>query len=264
MTVAKSGTDEDPHFAFAFSGLKGERGEQGIQGIQGIQGEKGERGEQGVQGERGEQGIQGERGATGATGAVGATGATPVIRLTATVDNTVGTPAVTVTKTGDELEPVFALAFSGLKGAPGAGGTGGGQYYIQEQREIGMWLSDRKLYQKTIIIQNPTFSAGRIIEYQLPELASHNLGSGTDFGWVEMCLFRNTNPVLMTEGAIVNAMGVTGRTIGEQASNLSGYAAYCGFLPSNGTFYLFLGGNITTDYVVAVVNYVRTLNSVPF
>lgn len=126
VTVTKSGTDEDPHFAFAFSGLKGERGEQGIQGIQGIQGEKGERGERGIQGERGEQGIQGERGATGATGAVGATGATPVIRFTATVDNTVGTPAVTVTKTGDELEPVFALAFSGLKGAPGADGTGGG------------------------------------------------------------------------------------------------------------------------------------------
>lgn len=126
VTVTKSGTDEDPHFAFAFSGLKGERGEQGIQGIQGIQGERGERGLQGERGERGEQGIQGERGATGATGAVGATGATPIIRITATVDNTVGTPAVTVTKTGDELEPTFALAFSGLKGAPGADGTGGG------------------------------------------------------------------------------------------------------------------------------------------
>ena len=142
--------------------------------------------------------------------------------------------------------------------------SSGGQYYVQEQHEIGMWLSDRKLYQKTIVIPNPTFSNNKTIEYQLPELASHKLGSGTDFGWVELCLFRNTNPVLMAEGTIVNAMGVVGRTIQNNASTLSGYAAYCGFLPSSGTFYLFLGGNITTNYVVAVVNYVRTLNSIPF
>lgn len=126
VTVTKSGTDEDPHFAFAFTGLRGERGEQGIQGIQGIQGERGERGLQGERGERGEQGIQGIQGATGATGATGQPGATPIIRITATVDNTVGTPAVTVTRSGDELEPVFALAFSGLRGADGADGTGGG------------------------------------------------------------------------------------------------------------------------------------------
>ena len=123
VTVTKSGTDEDPHFSFAFSGLKGERGERGLQGEQGIQGERGIPGERGAQGERG---IQGERGETGATGATGATGSTPIIKITATVDNTSGTPAVTVTKTGDELEPVFALAFSGLKGADGADGTGGG------------------------------------------------------------------------------------------------------------------------------------------
>ena len=89
VTVTKTGTDEDPRFTFAFTGLRGERG---------------------------------ERGETGATGATGATGSTPIIKITATVDDTSGTPAVTVTKTGDELNPAFALAFSGLRGADGTGG----------------------------------------------------------------------------------------------------------------------------------------------
>ena len=145
-----------------------------------------------------------------------------------------------------------------------SGGGSGGQYYSSEQREIGMWLGDRKLYQKTLLITNPTIPTNRIISYQLPELASHTLGSGTDFGWVDMCVFRNTNTSLMTEGTMINAMGVTGRTTQESASTLTSYAAYCGFLPSNGTFYLLLGGNIKTNQVIAVVNYVRTLNLVPF
>ena len=173
-------------------------------------------------------------------------------------------PKASVTELGGvKVGSGLAISDEGVLSATGGGGSGG-RYYSQSQREIGMWLDDRKLYQKTIIIPNPTIPANKIISYQLPELTGHALGVGTDFGWVESCVFRNTNTTLMTEGTIINAMGVTGRTTTANASTLTSYAAYCGFLPSNGTFYLLLGGNITTDYVVAVVNYVRTLNSIPF
>ena len=51
-----------------------------------------------------------------------ATGATPDITINATVDETTGTPAVDVTKSGTAENPVFDLAFSGLKGEGGSGG----------------------------------------------------------------------------------------------------------------------------------------------
>lgn len=129
VTVTKSGTDEDPRFAFAFTGLKGE------QGIRGIQGERGE---------------QGERGATGATGA------TPTIRLTATVDNTSGTPAVTVTKAGNELEPVFALAFTGLKGADGTGGGTTPSYVLPAASAVT--LGGVKVGQGLVVADDGTLS----------------------------------------------------------------------------------------------------------
>ena len=99
VTVTRSGTDENPHFTFAFTNLKGATGAQGPQGEQGLQGPQGttgpqgptgatgatgpqgpqgpqgEQGPRGLQGERGPQGEQGERGPQGATGATGATGA---------------------------------------------------------------------------------------------------------------------------------------------------------------------------------------------
>lgn len=102
VNVTKTGTDTNPAFNFAFTGLKGERGEQG---------------------QAGAKGEKGDTGATGATGAAGAAGATPDITINATVDGTTGTPAVDVTKSGTAENPVFGLAFSGLKGGGGSGGT---------------------------------------------------------------------------------------------------------------------------------------------
>lgn len=95
VNVTKTGTDTNPAFNFAFTGLKGERGERG---------------------------EQGQAGANGNDGATGATGATPDITVNATVDETTGTPAVDVTKSGTPENPVFDLAFSGLKGEGGGGG----------------------------------------------------------------------------------------------------------------------------------------------
>ena len=98
VEVTRSGTDENPHFTFSFSNLKGATGAQGPQGEQGLQGPQGTtgpqgptgatgatgatgpqgpqgiQGERGLQGERGPQGPQGERGPQGQTGATGATG----------------------------------------------------------------------------------------------------------------------------------------------------------------------------------------------
>lgn len=58
----------------------------------------------------------------GAPGTDGTDGVTPDITMTATVDDTTGTPAVQVTKGGTTEEPTFNLAFSGLKGESAAGG----------------------------------------------------------------------------------------------------------------------------------------------
>ena len=76
----------------------------GAQGVQGPKGDKGDKGDQGIQ---------------------GPVGATPKITATATVDDTVGTPHVTVTKGGTDAAPTFAFDFSSMKGVQGATGPQG-------------------------------------------------------------------------------------------------------------------------------------------
>lgn len=67
------------------------------------------------QGEKGDKGDKGDAGIT------------PNITSSATVDNTVGTPTVTVTKGGTAANPVFTFAFSGIKGNQGVQGDTGSQ-----------------------------------------------------------------------------------------------------------------------------------------
>ena len=113
VAVTKSGTAAAPAFKFAFTGLKGAKGD------------KGDAGPTGATGPRGETGPAGAKGATGTAGKDGAAGT--ITAVTASVAQTTGTAKVNVTLGGTANARTIDLAFSGLKGEPGATGPVGPQ-----------------------------------------------------------------------------------------------------------------------------------------
>lgn len=77
-------------------------------------------------GEKGEQGIQGEPGADGAPGKDGKDGTSAGFgTITATVDETTGTPTVDIETSGTNEAKNITFAFSGLKGEEGQQGLPG-------------------------------------------------------------------------------------------------------------------------------------------
>lgn len=95
-------------------GQKGDTGDQGPPGIQGPQGDIGPQGETGPKGDTGPQGPQGDTGAAAGFGTI-----------SATVDNTTGTPNVQVSSDGPNTAKNIAFAFTGMKGETGAQGPQG-------------------------------------------------------------------------------------------------------------------------------------------
>lgn len=84
-------------------------------------GDTGDRRPQGTTGDQGPRGERGEQGPTGPTGPAAGFGAP-----TASVDDTTGTPSVTVTASGPDTAKVFSFAFHNLKGERGEPGADGG------------------------------------------------------------------------------------------------------------------------------------------
>ena len=109
-------------------GAPGPQGPQGPQGPAGPQGPKGDTGDVGPQGPKGDQGLKGDTGDKGDTGPQGAPGkdgtSATIIGATASIDETSGTPSVTVTNGGTESARSFDFAFTGLKGEKGDPGAG--------------------------------------------------------------------------------------------------------------------------------------------
>lgn len=100
-------------------GIQGPQGENGAPGATGPQGERGPIGPQGPKGDKGDPGND------GAQGAQGPAGVTPEISASANVNGTVGTPSVTVTKSGTDEAPTFTFNFENLKGEKGEQGLPG-------------------------------------------------------------------------------------------------------------------------------------------
>lgn len=129
-----------------------------------------------LQGAKGDAGVDGKDGADGANATI--TGAT------ATVDNVVGTPSVTVTMGGTERERTFAFSFSGLKGEKGDSGEDGADAVIDINNEKPTYSEASSL---TRLISGETLSIafGKISKF-INDYWEHTANIGNPHGVTKM------------------------------------------------------------------------------
>ena len=124
--------------------------------VQGPRGEQGLPGEQGPAGQTGPQGPAGPQGQPGPQGPTGATGATPVISASASVNNSTGTPSVSVSVTGTPEAPNMDFSFQNLKGETGAQGPAGTTDYNNLTNKPDLSIYEEKSNKVTSISSQST------------------------------------------------------------------------------------------------------------
>lgn len=224
----------------------------------------------------------------------GTGGVTPNITATASVDDSGGTPAVTVTKTGTQAAPSFRFAFSGLRGAdgapgkdgrdgadgqpgrdgvdgapgkdgrdgadgaPGRDGAGSPLNYSTEEAVVGTWVDGRPLYQRTLEFPALTAMMTGSTTWMFAMLETT---SDVDFGWIAEAYFINANASHARVGDTIS-LTITGRSANATNTALSSLAAYCTFRNSqddndHSGVTIYPGGNVRWSKAFATVRYVR-------
>lgn len=165
VDVNKTGDAEHPHFDIDFKHIKGEKGNTGATPNMTINATVNQTiGEASVEVEQtgtpehphfdiAFSGVKGEKGDKGDTGY------TPNIEVGASVDNTVGTPNVTVSKTGTPENPRLEFDFKHLKGVKGEKGDTGTTPNISMSATVGQSIGTPSVnVSKSGSAENPSFT----------------------------------------------------------------------------------------------------------
>lgn len=165
VDVNKTGDAEHPHFDIDFKHIKGEKGNTGATPNMTINATVNQTiGEASVEVEQtgtpehprfdiAFSGVKGEKGDKGDTGY------TPNIEVGASVDNTAGTPNVTVSKTGTPENPRLEFDFKHLKGVKGEKGDTGTTPNISMSATVGQSIGTPSVnVSKSGSAENPSFT----------------------------------------------------------------------------------------------------------